>query len=73
MYKEKVKVEIDKILEVGVIEPMEESGWIGPMEVQENKQGGIRICVDLKKLNDACLHDHFPTPFTSKVLKHVGG
>jgi hypothetical protein len=38
------------------------------MVVQEKKQGGIRICVDLIKLNDACLHDPFLTPFTYEVL-----
>jgi hypothetical protein len=27
----------------------------------------------LKKLNDSCLHDPFPTPFTDKVLENVGG
>jgi hypothetical protein len=43
------------------------------MVVPENKQGGIRICVDLIKLNDAFLHDHFPTPFTYEVLENVGG
>jgi hypothetical protein len=43
------------------------------MVVQEKKQGGIRICVDLRKLNDACLHDPFPTPFTDEVLENVGG
>jgi hypothetical protein len=26
------------------------------------------ICVDLRKLNDACLHDPFLTPFTDEVL-----
>jgi hypothetical protein len=29
--------------------------------------------VDLRKLNDACLHDPFPTPFTYEVLENVGG
>jgi hypothetical protein len=29
--------------------------------------------VDLKKLNDACLHDPFLTPFTYEVLENVGG
>jgi hypothetical protein len=73
VYKQKVKAEIDKMLEVGIIEPVEESEWIIPMVVQEKKQGGIRICVDLRKLNDACLHDPFPTPFTDEVLENVGG
>jgi hypothetical protein len=68
-----VKVEIDIMLEVDIIEPVEESEWISPMVVQEMKQGGIRICVYLRKLNDACLHDPFPTPFTDEVLEKVGG
>jgi hypothetical protein len=58
IYKKKVKAEIDRMLEVGIIEPVEESEWIIPMVVQDKKQGGIRICVDLRKLNDACLHTH---------------
>jgi hypothetical protein len=44
-----------------------------PMVVQDKKTRGIRICVDLRKLNDACLHDPFPTPFTDEVLENVGG
>ena len=35
--------------------------------------GEVRICVDLRKLNDACLHDPFPTPFTDEVLESVKG
>jgi hypothetical protein len=37
------------------------------------KTGGIKICVDLWKLNDACLHDLFPNPFTDEFLWNVGG
>jgi hypothetical protein len=61
------------MLEVGIIEPIEESEWITSMVVQENKQGGIRICVDLRKLNDVFLHDPLRTPFTDEVLDNVGG
>jgi hypothetical protein len=73
IYKQKVKAEIDIMLEAGIIEPIEESEWINPMAVKENKQGGIRICVDLRKLNYACLHDPFPAPFVDEVLENVGG
>ena len=62
------------MLAVGIIEPVEESEWVIPMVVQEKKtKGEIRICVDLHKLNDASLHDPFPTPFTDEVLDNVGG
>lgn len=53
---------------------MEESDWVNLMVVQEKKQKDeIRICMDLKKLNDACVHDPFLTPFTDEVLDNVGG
>jgi hypothetical protein len=68
-----VKADIDRMLEFGIIELVEESEWIIPMVVQEKKQVGIRICIDLRKLNDAFLHDPFPTPFTDEVLENVGG
>lgn len=62
------------MLEIGIIEPVEESDLVSSMVVQEKKQEGeIRICVDLWKLNDACLHDPFSTPFTGEVLDNVGG
>ena len=42
--------------------------------IQDRKTTGeFRICVDLRKLNDACLHDPFPTPFTDEVLETIGG
>jgi hypothetical protein len=72
-YKKKVKIELDRMLEAGIIEPMEELEWIIPMVVQDNKIGYIRICLDLRKMNDACLLDLFPTPFTDEVLDNVGG
>jgi hypothetical protein len=42
------------------------------MVVQENKQGGIRVCVYLRKLNYDFLHDPFPTHFTDEVMENVG-
>jgi len=61
------------MLAARIIEPVEESDWVSPMVVEEKKQKGeIRICVDLRKLNDACVHNPFPTPFTDEVLENVG-
>jgi hypothetical protein len=73
IYKQKVKDEIDRMLEARIKEHVEESKWISLMVVQEKKLGGIRISIDLRNLNDACLHDSFPTPFMDQVLENVGG
>ena len=62
------------MLKADIIESVKESEWISLMVVQDKKQGRrIRICINLSNLNDACLHDPFPTPFTNEVLKNVGG
>ena len=42
------------------------------MVVQDKKTSEFRICVVLRKMNDACLHDPFSTPFTDEVLEGVG-
>lgn len=62
------------MLKVGIIELVEESDWVSPMVVQQKKkQDEIQICVDVRKLNDACVHDLFQTPFIDEVLEDVGG
>eukprot|EP00253_Pinus_taeda_P025262 PITA_25262 len=62
------------MLEARIIELVEESNCVSPMMVQEKEQkGDIRICIDLQKLNDACVHDRFSMPFTNEVLDNVGG
>ena len=57
-----------------IIEPVEQSDWVSPMVVQEKKtKGEIRIYIDLRKFNDSCVHDPFPTPFSNEILDNVGG
>ena len=51
-YKEKVKVELDKMLDVGIIEPVDESKWINPIVVQDKNTRRLGIYVDMRKLND---------------------
>ena len=43
------------------------------MVVQDKKIDEVRICVDMRKLNDAWMYDPFPTPFMDEVLEEVGG
>ena len=62
------------MINAGIIEPIEESEWISPIVIQDKKTTGeVRICVDLRKLNNTCLHDPLPTPFIEEVFESVGG
>ena len=72
--KEKVKREIDKMLEAGLIFPVEEVEWVSPIVIQRKKgTEDIRVCVEYRSLNFVCVHDPFPTPFTDEVLEQVVG
>ena len=35
--------------------------------------GEVKIYIELRNLNDACMHDPFPKPFIDEVLKSIGG
>jgi hypothetical protein len=73
IYKKKFKAKIDRMLEAGIIKPVEESEWISPMVFHEKNQGGIIICVNLSNFNNVCLHDPFPSPLTFEIMENVGG
>jgi hypothetical protein len=72
--KEKVKREIEKMLELGLIFAVEEVEWVSPIVIQRNKgTEDIGVCVNYRSFNFACVHDPFPAPFTDEVLEQVAG
>lgn len=44
-----------------------------PNYYTREKIEGIRLCVDLRKLNDACVTNPFPMLFIDEVLENVRG
>ena len=65
---------MDRMLDAGIIEPVEESEWIILIVVKYKKDTGeVCICIYLRKLNDAFLHDPFLNPFIDEVLESVRG
>lgn len=60
------------MLAAGFLFPLEESEVI-PIVIQHNKSvgRGIWVYVDFHKLNAACVHDPFPTPFNDKIMNHI--
>ena len=75
-YSLMVKEEIDRLLEAGFINPINNSKCISPIVVVPKKVGvdgkvKIRVCQDFWKLNAATKKDYFPLPFTNIILDHV--
>ncbi|XP_029348460.1 uncharacterized protein K02A2.6-like [Acyrthosiphon pisum] len=61
--REKVNIEIDRLVNEGVLEPVKFSEWASPIVIVPKKNGNIRICVDCKvTINKFIQTQHYPLP-----------
>ena len=72
-YKMKIEEEINRLREAGFIYEIEHTEWVSPLVVVPKKNGKLRVCVNLKKVNAATIRDHYPLPITDHVLERVAG
>eukprot|EP00731_Ephydatia_muelleri_P001660 Em0001g1660a len=69
--REWVKKEIEAMFQDGVIESSI-SDWASPIVLIEKKDGGIRFCVDYRKLNSVTQGDAYPMPRVDELLDQLG-
>ena len=70
----KVKAELDRMKEMGVIEPVDNpTEWCSPMVPVPKPNGKVRICGDFIKLNKGILRDVHPIPPTEQSLGKLAG
>jgi len=63
------KEELDRMLETGVISPMDQpTDWCAPMVVTPKSNGKVRVCVDLSKLNEFVKRENHPLPAVETTL-----
>ena len=67
----KIKEEIDKILDAEFIYEIEHKEWVSPIVVVPKKNGKLRVCVNLKQVNAATVHNNYPLSITDHVLERV--
>ena len=66
----KVKQELDRMESIGVISKVDEpTEWCAGMVAVPKKSGAIRICVDLKPLNESVLREVHPCQKWTKHLR----
>lgn len=67
--KKKVKQELDRMIKLGVIEPVvPPSEWCSPMLVVDKKNGKLRLCLDPRKLNTAIQRAERQIPSVDELL-----
>lgn len=72
--RQKVKDELDRMVELGVISQVHEpTEWCAGMVVVPKKSGSVRICVDFRVLNESVLREVHPLPTVDETLAHLKG
>ncbi|MCO5561848.1 hypothetical protein L7F22_015472 [Adiantum nelumboides] len=72
-FARKIKKEIDKLKEAEFIYEIKHTDWVSPIVVVPKKNGKLRVCVDLKKVNAATIKNNYPLPITDHVIEQVAG
>ena len=63
---------LDKMLELGVVEPTV-SPWSSPIVLVKKKDGTIRFCIDLRRVNAVTRKDAYPLPNIGDCLGSLAG
>ena len=72
--REKVKQELERMQQAGIISKVEEhTPWCAGMVVVPKGSGEVRICVDLKALNENVLRECYPIPVVDDTLAQLSG
>jgi hypothetical protein len=70
--KDKVKVELDKLVKRGILVPVEEpTPWVSQMAVVEKSDGNLRLCIDPRPLNEALKREHLKLPTFEDILPEL--
>ena len=71
MYDE-VKAHIQEMLDLGAIRPSN-SPWASEIVLVRKKDGRLRFCIDLRKLNNRTVKDAYSLPRIESILDSLGG
>nr|XP_037288668.1 uncharacterized protein K02A2.6-like [Rhipicephalus microplus] len=72
--RQKIDAELDKLLQQGVLEPVDCAEWETPIVTPLKGNGDIRICADYKCTINKALQQHaYPVPVVSHVLASLSG
>ena len=70
----KVDEELDRLIEEGVISPVDHSEWAAPVVVVQKPNGKIRLCADFSTgLNDQIESHQHPLPTTEEIFSKLNG
>ena len=71
--REEVDAHLKELENQGVVERIDSSAWISPIVVSRKRNGKVRLCVDLRKVNEAIETSGYPIPDMEEMLNQLNG
>ena len=73
--REKTDKKLDELLKMGIIEraPQGPSSWVSTLVLIPKEDGDIRVCVDMRRANQAITKERHPIPTVEEVLHDLSG
>ena len=62
---------LKKLEKQDVIEKIDSSEWVSPIVVSWKKAGKLRVCVDLRQVNEAIIPDKYPLPKIDEIFTEL--
>lgn len=71
--EEAVNRKIDQLLRRDIIEPkVGPTSWVSPLVIVGKANGEPRLCLDLRRVNEAVLREHHPMPVVDDYIMRLG-
>lgn len=72
--RDQVNKQIEDLLNRNIIERVEgPTEWVSPVVPIIKKSGEVRLCVDMRRANEAILRERYPLPIIEEILDAVRG
>lgn len=71
--RQAVSAELERLLEMDVIERIDTSLWVSPIMVTLRKNGKLRVCVDYREPNKTIIMDSHPLPHMDDIFTEMHG
>lgn len=72
--EDKIEEKVQELLKLGIIERVPEGSppeWISPVVPVQKKNGEMRLCIDLRRVNEAVIRSRYPLPAPNYLLSTI--
>ena len=70
--RQKIEENLKELLDNDIIEPVTgPTKWLSPIVTVPKSDGTVRICVDMKRANEAVIREKFPIPTIDEIMQDL--